>query len=165
MAVSGKRAGVEFSQEIQTPLVTILESGLPAMVVGPFYQVVEALDGETINQDAVAKDSAGSPVLYKGNAIEIYFFSDIVNLTGALPTPGLLDKSLVLPNNQVATDPFFKVLLVSPRTSNFVQLDQNVGFELIAGVSGAGANRTVGIRGFSAQGGSRGKPLPPRCFA
>jgi len=165
MAVSGKRAGVEFSQEIQTPLVTILESGLPAMVVGPFYQVVEALDGETINQDAVAKDSAGSPVLYKGNAIEIYFFSDIVNLTGALAIPSLLDKSLVLPNNQVATDPFFKVLLVSPGTSNFVQLDQNVGFELIAGVSGAGTNRTVGIRVFSAQVDSSGKPFTPGYFA
>lgn len=167
MTVSGKRAGVEFQQTIQTPLINVKEAGLPALVVAPLYQIINAIEAEAANPNAIAKNARGDTLLYDGekligaddptpsNNLIINFWRSPTTRTGAVALPTLINNSLILPNERVlgavTSDSFFKVFLNPPGTDEFVELrgpgvGPNYDFDIVTLVSPANvAGETVGI--------------------
>lgn len=163
MAVSGKRAGVEFQQTLQSLLINAADSVLPFLIIGPFYQIIEALSGDSANPDAVVKDADGLDVLYEGQEIDILFYTDQVNLTGVQAIPSLIPNSLILPNERSAgafdSDVFFKVFLNPPGTDEFVELTLGDHFDLITSSSGPNVGATVGLKIFSGMTDALGNPF------
>lgn len=136
MTVSGKRAGTEFTQSIQAPLVNVRESSLPGCIVGPLYQIISPIVADAANPAAIARNADGDVLLYDGekltnaddpgDELQINLWSDPTNRTGAIALQSLIDNSLVLPNSRtgasVASDPYLKVYLNQPGTDTFVEL-------------------------------------------
>lgn len=140
MTVSGKRAGVEFDQVIQTPAVSEQEATLAALVIAPFYQIIPAIVAGSANPDARARNADGDALLYDGvrligaddpttvtGRLTVNFWTDPVARTGPVGLPTLIPNSLLIPNTRtlgaVAQDPtYFRVILNPPGTDEFYEL-------------------------------------------